>query len=257
MKSKVSLRKKVKKYKDYLYGIPGSLAKKQYIFILSHKRSRTTLLSHILGSHPEICGYRELHVAYRSPIDIFKARVALFEDRESFFQCRYLLDKILHNEWQFNEDLFCSENVKFIFIMREPERCMLSMIKRHLENNSKETVFLQSDYYINRLHELEKYWLQVKGEKIFIDSDDLIINNKNVLSKLTGFLGLDQTLSKEYSIFEGTGKSGIGDMSQNIKHGQLIESIPDLGLDDYNLLDLVDLDKLKTVYAESKKLILS
>src|SRR5262245_13075611 len=39
------------------------------LFVLSHMRSYSSLLSHVLGSHPEIDGYCETHLRYRSGLD--------------------------------------------------------------------------------------------------------------------------------------------------------------------------------------------
>jgi hypothetical protein len=34
------------------------------IFLLSHMRAYTSLAGHILGSHPQINGYYEMHISY-------------------------------------------------------------------------------------------------------------------------------------------------------------------------------------------------
>ncbi|TCS68990.1 hypothetical protein EDC61_1225 [Sulfuritortus calidifontis] len=34
------------------------------IFLLSHMRAFTSLAGHILGSHPQINGYYEMHISY-------------------------------------------------------------------------------------------------------------------------------------------------------------------------------------------------
>jgi LPS sulfotransferase NodH len=39
----------------------------EFVHILSHMRSGSTLLAHLLASHPEIIGYGETHIRYRSP----------------------------------------------------------------------------------------------------------------------------------------------------------------------------------------------
>ena len=38
------------------------------IFLLSHMRAYTSLAGHILGSHPEINGYYEMHISYENPV---------------------------------------------------------------------------------------------------------------------------------------------------------------------------------------------
>ena len=55
----------INRTKRYLKGArvvlahPSVLKRRNYIFLLSHVRGYTTLLSHILGSHREISGYAE------------------------------------------------------------------------------------------------------------------------------------------------------------------------------------------------------
>ena len=48
-----------------------------YIFVLSHMRSFSSLLCHILGSHSEISGYLETHLSYigRSDLHRLEAKV--------------------------------------------------------------------------------------------------------------------------------------------------------------------------------------
>jgi hypothetical protein len=205
-----------------------------------------------LGSHPEICGYRELHRPYRHSLDLFKARVALFEDRSAYSQARYLLDKILHNEWEFKQQLFANKSKKYIFVLRQPERCMLSMIKRHLENNDKETVHIQYDYYIARMNALETYWHTLEGDKLFIDSDWLIQSKDTVLENVSQFLGLREPLSSSYQVFSKTGIAGVGDMSKNIGSGQIIDKVKPLSEADKELLNLIKLEPLIESYENLK-----
>ena len=47
---------------------------RRYLFVLGHMRSYSSLLCHILGSHPQINGYCETHVKYRSRFDLLRLR---------------------------------------------------------------------------------------------------------------------------------------------------------------------------------------
>jgi hypothetical protein len=44
------------------------------LFLLGHMRSYSSVLSHILGSHPQISGYCETHTKYRTWVDLWKLR---------------------------------------------------------------------------------------------------------------------------------------------------------------------------------------
>jgi hypothetical protein len=48
--------------------------KKDYIFIISHMRSYSSLLSHVLSSNHDICGYLEMHQSYSGWLDFVKLR---------------------------------------------------------------------------------------------------------------------------------------------------------------------------------------
>ena len=77
---------------------PRALAGRfQYVFILSHMRAYTSLLAHILGSHPEISGYFELHQDYRGDFDLLRMRVGVATGLRYRLRGRYVLDKVLHS----------------------------------------------------------------------------------------------------------------------------------------------------------------
>src|SRR5258707_13269189 len=42
------------------------------LFLLGHMRSYSSVLSHVLGSHPQINGYCETHTKYRTYFDLWK-----------------------------------------------------------------------------------------------------------------------------------------------------------------------------------------
>jgi len=69
------------------------------IFLLSHMRAFTSLAGHILGSHPQINGYYEMHLSYEDAsaldqqLDVYRASDALKPNS------RYLFDKLLHNDY--------------------------------------------------------------------------------------------------------------------------------------------------------------
>ena len=47
-----------------------SCAQYRYVFILAHMRSGSTLLAHLLASHPDFVGAGETKVCYRTPADL-------------------------------------------------------------------------------------------------------------------------------------------------------------------------------------------
>jgi hypothetical protein len=246
---------KTSKYLHYFFTNIFDNKQRKNIFVFSHKRGRTTLLSHILATHPQICGYRELHCKYTNKLDLIRTKVALYEDQEAFLKADYLLDKILHNEWLFKEDLFDEADNLYLFILRQPEATMLSMIKRHIQNNDIDTVNMQSTYYIARLRELRRYWLELKSPKLAIDSDEILFDSENILEKISRFLGLKSPLTPEYDTFEKTGVAGAGDMSVNISSGKLNQNKIVMVESDKALLGHVDMNKIRIEFNLTYKLL--
>ena len=75
-------------------------------------RSFTSVLSNILGSHDEIAGYSESHQSYEKPIDLFRLKYIVCLCNENHCVGRYVLDKILHNEFSINKTILERENEK-------------------------------------------------------------------------------------------------------------------------------------------------
>src|SRR5688572_27511814 len=71
--------------------------RRSLLLVLSHMRSYSSVLSHVLGSHPEIDGYCETHIRYRLSLDVhrlgWKVRALTGEPLSG----RFVLDKVLHN----------------------------------------------------------------------------------------------------------------------------------------------------------------
>ena len=189
-------------------------------------RSRSTLLAHILGSNPEICGYNELHQSYDDPLSLLKMRVKLNYDVDGSFKNKYLLDKVLHNAYLVADQVMEAAQPKVVFLLRNAESSLQSIIRMGKYPATKEYAnpYVAMDYYCGRLQELAAYSNKMSGNYFFIESDDLLNKNELVLGNLSNWLGLEEPLSKNYSIFRNTGKHGFGDMSAHIKAGVIHET---------------------------------
>ena len=67
------------------------------LFVLGHMRSYSSLLCHILGSHPQVDGYCETHIKYRTWLDLLRLRSRVVQLTGEPLRGRYILDKVLHN----------------------------------------------------------------------------------------------------------------------------------------------------------------
>jgi hypothetical protein len=187
----------------------------KYLFVFSHMRSRSSVLSHVLGTNSNICGYRELHTTYRGRMSLIKMRAMIFSDLECNLNDKYLLDKILH-DYHFSDRVFEIVKPKVIFLLREPEDTIKSIINIGYNDPMK-----VMDYYCDRLMSLIEYSKKIGKGYFFIESNELVDNTDNVLESLSIWLNLSEPLDKRYLTFRNTGKPGHGDTSHNIKSGIL------------------------------------
>lgn len=202
------------------------------IFIFGHMRSGSSLLCNILTSHREILGYGETHIQYASELDfkklVFKIycktqKISNFADlKELRMNHKYILDKALHNKIFLDENLLKSEKIYSIFIIREPERTIASILdlKPHWSEDKALT------YYLKRLSTLERYGKLInnKERSLLITYDQLLNQTDLVFNALKKVLGTESEFSEEYKVTNKTGRAGIGDFKENIKAGRIVRN---------------------------------
>jgi Sulfotransferase family len=191
----------------------------RYIFILGHMRSGSTLLAHILASHPDIAGAGEMHVSYRTPTDLPTLVLKTSEFlRRPILRETYIVDQINHA--YVTDDILLSDQVyRCIILIREPEATLKSMLNLSIQENAALEV------YVNRLETLTQYGLLLRERALLVEYDDLIDHTEETLAALTGFLGLNSPLTPDYATHRMTARvAGYGDRSSNIKRGRIVRT---------------------------------
>jgi hypothetical protein len=198
----------------------------EYAFILSHMRSGSSLLAHILASNPEILGYGESMTRYSTARDFdllaLKAAVMLrrFPLKGSE---RYLLDKLLHNVLLSPAamGLLICHDVRLVFLLRSPEESIASLV-RSLDNTREQAV----QYYVDRLNVLHRYAEQVpRGYPAVVFTYHQLVHETELIFRvLRSILELRVPLSERYKLLPTTGQPGIGDFSDNIRAGRILRA---------------------------------
>lgn len=195
----------------------------QYLLVLSHMRSGSSLLTHILASNPAIAGYGETHLDYHSPAEarLLPCQVLLGQRTLWYGKERYALDKILHS------DHLSPAQIKFlpvpstrlIFLLREPEAAMSSIINTLGYSREK-----ASAYYCSRLEDLGALARKVAAAHpfVFITYTQLLEETDATFRLLEDYLALPVPLSEEYELSRATGVLGVGDPSDTIKKGRIV-----------------------------------
>jgi len=216
---------------------PSVLKRRNYIFLLSHIRGYTTLLSHILGSHREISGYGETWRSYRTARDLLELRCAICTHGNYKPNCTYFLDKMLHNRLQISDSILSRTGIHYIFMIRKPVPTIKSMVayyRKWIEQGGAiegcllpPTVEDAVVHYSNRLNFLVDVSARLRRRSkraIVVRAEDLISRPFSVLSELQTFLHLGSALDEHYSVFNHTGAAGawnLGDTSEFIRKGKI------------------------------------
>lgn len=234
--------------------------RKQYLLILSHMRCHTSLLSHILGSHPDITGHSEMHQGYSSFLDLLKLRCKVSIDNANTLRGRFVLDKVL-NDYPLSRRLLASPSIKVIFLLRNPEATLKSIVA--MGHHYAGTDWHRDPrkvlaYYIARLSQLEELATARAAAgappAFFLDSELLLDRTRLVLRELTQWLGLTGELSPHYRIFETTGRLGWGDPSDTIKAARIVK--PDSRRDEVELEPGI-LEEATPVFARCRSTLLA
>jgi hypothetical protein len=198
----------------------------RFIFILSHMRSGSSLLTKLISDNPDVNGFGETYLPYRTPRDYGSSIGKILRvNRQSKKngQGRYILDKLLFDYLLPLDaiDLLLAKNVRVIFLIREPKPAIASMM-----NTMKMTAEESCNYYITRLAMLERY-----AEIITASSQAVMVTHKQILEQtdavfrfLEHYLDLSVPLQETY---EPTARPSYGnDPSPNLASGRILRNIP-------------------------------
>jgi len=236
---------------------PNSLlGGKNYIFIISHMRSYSSLLGHILGSHKEISGYSEMHQAYKGWLDLFYLRYKVYQANSNQLDGRFVLDKILHNYCNISDGILTHNNVYIVIMLRKPEESVRSII--NMGKNIVDVDWFQDpekvvDYYEKRLQQICIYAQRLKTNAIYFDAEKIIEAPEMVLDFLSDRFQLKEKLIPEYLTFKHTGSPDFGDPSDTIKQGKIVTK-KDTHKDIQIQPEL--LDRARQAYANSREILL-
>lgn len=193
------------------------------LFLLGHMRSYSSVLSHILGSHPQINGYCETHTKYRTFFDLWKLRRRVRKLTGEALTGDYVLDKVLH-DYPMTRSILDSSRTRAIVLVRRPRETVRSIIEMGLTHSPvtwHRDFELVARYYETRLAGLLRLTEALRGRVVFLEAEILLSNSREVLDQLGVFLELQSPLQTEYRRFAHTGELGFSDPSKAIAAGRI------------------------------------
>lgn len=197
------------------------------IFLLSHMRAFTSLAGHILGSHPRINGYFEMHLSYEDAGALDRQLEVLLEHEALKEHSRFLFDKLLHNNYRLVPERLGAADIKILVSLLEPERAIKSIVDLFAKKSVDDlyaSPIEAANYYVERVEALADFCRPVDRPYYYYDAGLFQAEPAALLRKLTDWLELDTPLSERYQLFSQTGKAGMGDSSEYILSGKIEKS---------------------------------
>jgi hypothetical protein len=215
----------------------------RYLLIVAHARSYSTLLCHILGSHPQICGYSEAMIPYETAVDLIRLNGEVSRAGNYRGDCEYVVDKLLFDNFGVSDVVLRIPRVTPLLIIREPESAIASLVRmrtREYEQGIADwtggvidrarNTELAAVYYISRLGTLRVMAarLEAMGKRgLFLTAESLMADTAATFRWLERELELSEPLREEYRLFPNTGAVGSGDTSATIRSGRIIRDRDD------------------------------
>ena len=196
----------------------------QRIFLLSHMRAYSSLIGHILGSHPDINGYYEMHLCYSSAADLDEQLRLYMQSETPKPGSIYLFDKLLHNDYALDTRILTGSSDRMLMSIRSPEYSLKSIIHLFQTKQTEEPYAdpdQATDYYIQRLKSLATFSQNNPGRYYYFDAELIKADSQNLLQALTRWCELTTALSDQYQTFSLTGKARAGDSSDFINSGKI------------------------------------
>lgn len=187
-------------------------------------RAYTSLAGHILGSHPQINGYYEMHLGYENATALERQRAAFLQNDAFKANSRYLFDKLLHNDYVLKPERLGAAELKILVALREPEPTIKSIV--HLFRQKPDPDLYASPieaakYYVERVQAIAEFCRTTDRPYYYFDAELLPRAPETLLPGLSDWLELDSPLSARYQVFAQTGKARRGDTSERVRSGRV------------------------------------
>jgi hypothetical protein len=196
----------------------------KYAFILGHMRSGSTLLLHLLASHPEIIAGGERNKTYHDIEDLNTLALDICKQQRIILSHgKIIIDQINHEKMTPNIDVLNYPGLKRIFLLRRPEETISSIVNTFEPLYGNWPVERGTEYYISRINNIEQIakGVSLPDNSILIKYEDLIEESSVTLERLQKFLNLKHSLSTTYKLYRYTGYRG--DPSNRIKSGKILK----------------------------------
>lgn len=238
------MRKRIKQLLAFIWKTFVSHKNQNFVFLIAHVRSGSSLLMHILCTNKEILGFGEYSYQISNKHNLTLFNFDVRRKSGSLFSKQTYIANQINDCNSFPDVRFLKlKKLKFIFLIRSPQATISSMYqlsKRY--NQSHLTPEKLVEEYCKQMNYLVQLKNNISQEQyFFLTYEELIENPQKILKNMSSFLELNQALLPEYDIQKFTLHSG--DPSEHIRSRRIkITQSPQIKLDS------VLLNKAKVAY---------
>lgn len=203
---------------------PALVLRHRNIFLLSHMRANTSLFGHLLGSHPLVEGYYEMHIGYYSWKSLWRQKVVHFAEHEAKPGARWMFDKVLHDGHAVALDILRRPSSQTIMMLRTPSQSIRSLVVLYRDrspNLPEATPEGAARYYIDRLSTLDGIARALGPRYFYLDAECLVDDTAGTVGALSDWLELPSPIPTEYRTFSRTGRGNAGDTSSRLSSGKV------------------------------------
>ncbi|MCZ4303770.1 hypothetical protein O4G98_03395 [Zoogloeaceae bacterium G21618-S1] len=203
---------------------PELILRHRNIFLLSHMRANTSLFGHLIGSHPLVEGYYEMHIGYYSWKSLWRQKLRHFANHDAKPGAQWMFDKVLHDGHYVAPSLLMRDTSRTLVMLRSPDQSIKSLIalyRKHSPNLPEATPEGATQYYVDRLASLADTARAIGPRYFYLDAESLISCTDTTLAALSDWLGFDTPIPSEYDTFANTGQGNTGDHSSRLKSGKV------------------------------------
>jgi hypothetical protein len=200
--------------------------RQRYIMVLSHMRSGSSLLHHLLQTHPSVLGAGESNRVYREAGDLRRLSLWVHVERGAMLRFHpFVTDQINHNEKLRNHSLLLREDVCTLILIRKPLASVASILRLSADfYGSNWDAARAIEYYLARIDALVEAAATLRRSGVrpplLVTYENLVVDTRRSLDAIQSHLRLDRPLSPDYSTFPFTGRRG--DPSERIRSGRIL-----------------------------------
>lgn len=201
---------------------------RRFLLLVSHMRSYSSLLSHLVAESPEVDGYGELHQSYLSTVDLAKMAVGVQGSYDDPISGDILFDKVLHRRYELAPEITQRQDVHVILSVRTPGPTLASLIalgQRDASVGWAANPERALQHYERRLSDLVALAPNCRAAGVLV-ADEVVRNPASTLAAISRFAELTTSLTTTYQVHPLTGHARFGDSSSAIMAGN-IQQAPD------------------------------